>query len=470
MNTSSEWPESLSSKERYRLPKHIITGIAILSLSACSVEAQSTAPTPESVEVQEQLPSTGTVGSISFEETAQTTFDLDAAQMSVINYPDQYTPLINPNPNDAANPYDVDKTATAPLLEITYTDGEIHYNDETIGQTLDNAPKQQLLDAVATNHDLLEAAFRDDTLDIINFRIAKGHPEPREYSLAKPQYILEDYMNTDGGGAIYMTFDSHDTQTVADIATMLRHETLHALTAGSALSQRTSEVLPYSSDSDILAFAGACSSLRSMALEQVTENATKIIDQLETLSSLVPWQYSTQVEALIQLVRDGSIVNLQPAQDSPYIRTNSVLSECITFPPKVVLLNLLQLNGLDTQEFIDASSEEALEQLVQTIDEWGNALRDYTFYKAIRESPYLEAPMENELEGHPWDNWGELLASTLNVALTYPVEFTQNYRQLTQEEQAAIKTVLQLNAAEFRELHPELTTYHTELDNLIATL
>lgn len=470
MNTSSEWPESLSSKERYRLPKHIITSIAVLSLSACSVEAQTAPPTLESVEVQERLPSTGTIGSLSFEATAQTTFDLDAAEMSIINYPEQYTPLTNPNPNDASNPYEVDKTATAPLLEITFTDGELHYSDETIGQTLDNAPKQQLLDAVAANHDLLEAAFTDNTLDVVNFRIAKGHPEPREYSLAKPQYILEDYMNADGGGAIYMTFDSHDTQTVADIATMLRHETLHALTAGSVLSQRTSEVLPYNSDSEILAFAGACKSLRSMALEQVSENATKIIDQLETLGSLVSWQYSAQVEALIQLVRDGSIVNLQPSQDSQYIRTNSVLSECITFPPKIVLLNLLQSNGLDTQEFIDTSSVEAIQQLIQTIDEWGNAFRDHTSYKAIRESPYLEAPMENELEGHPWDNWEELLASTLNVALTYPAEFTKNYRRLELREQVAIKTVLELNAAEFKELHPELTAYHAELDNLIATL
>ncbi|OGL32175.1 hypothetical protein A3E76_04215 [Candidatus Saccharibacteria bacterium RIFCSPHIGHO2_12_FULL_44_22] len=456
--------------EKHRVAKSIIAGIAAISLSACTVEARPAPTTPETSVTAERIAPIGEVGKLSFEDIEDTPFSFDTAQASVTTYPDQFTQLINPNPNDPANPYKEDHAYTASLLEVTYVNGKLEYSDVTIGQTLENAPKQQLIDAVAVNHELLESAFKNDSLDIINFRIVKDDPVPRNYSLAKPQYVAEDYMNADGGGVIYMAFDSYDIQTVADIATMLRHETLHSLTATSDLYHSNNEA-GYSIDADTLyEFSNACRSLRSLALNQVATNSAEIVQQLESVAASVSWQYSAQIQAIIQSIQDGSIANIQPAFGNQIVTTTSAVQECVTLPPKNMLLYLMRSNGIDTESFYDSMPRQARDQLALTINSWGDALRDQTFYRAIRESPYLEEPMIDELEGHPWDGWEELIASMLNVALTFPDEFVQNYHNLTSGEQTVIKNILRLNATEFEQLHPELADYHTQLDNLIGKL
>lgn len=462
-----------TSIEQLRITKTLIASIAALSLNACAIEPQQSRNYIEYTQPTiEASPSSGEVSELSFDEVLDTTFDFGAAQTSVADHPDQFTPLINPFPDDPANPYYEDYALTAPIFNVTYTDGKLTYSDATIGQTLQDDPKKQLIDAIAVNKDLLESAFKNNSLDIVNFRLVKEDAIPDSYSAAKPQYIPKDYMNTDGGGGIYMTFDSTDTQTVADIATMLRHETLHALTSTSNLyTPGPGDESPRAIDGEAInAYSNACHSLRTLALNQVANNSTEVIRQLESVAASVEWVYSSQIQAIIQSIKDGSIATMQPAPGNRIITTNAVVEECVTLPPKRMLLSLMRANGIDTEAFLASMTDEARSQLGLTLNSWGDALRDQTFYKSIRESPYLEKPMAGELEGHPWDTWEELVASTLNVAMTFPDLFSQNYAKLSIEEQLVIKKTLQLNATEFQQLHPELTDHHNQLRQLISGL
>ncbi len=106
----------------------------------------------------------------------------------------------------------------------------------------------------------------------------------------------------------------------------------------------------------------------------------------------------------------------------------------------------------------------------QLAADWAQAARAYTIYSKFNEAHYITTDSEyKEYLGHTEDSFSELVASVVDVAISYPDQFADTIKDMDDDEKAAAIEALGLSIDLVVKRHPELLGYFSGLEARILT-
>ncbi len=430
-----------------------------------------TAPLEPGTTIAPPAPECTTLSTEAVGDSTNMFVSFQAINASLLQKHVPFEPIITVNPVTHEKNPTVERSAS--FLRITKNDtGSLCY----ISEATDTASKPQidnLLLAVSANAPYIRSAIDNDELDVIDFRMVSEEYLLDDYSADAPAYSELDVTSGKEQAVISYPLDPRSTISVEDVRTMLRHETIHALTSKADLSNGNQVTdLPRAKD-----FADACRSLRNIAIVQATNGANSVIANLRTISEHLDQAQVEIINNVIASVEDGSFGDLQPVSGSYDSDTTTPLrdgnvAECRAIGPWYVARREMDKQQIDDKNISQLMIDDPTfsEVLPGVIDDWNNLFRQKTIYQTLREAPYMTKADITGFEGHPWDNWDETITSLLNVAVTYPDTFVSNVHQLPSEQAKAIKDLLGHSNQVFKQLHPEMNDVNATLEHVYSQI
>lgn len=404
-------------------------------------------------------------------DSETTTVSFDGIYAALVQKHVEFKPLSSKNPINNTTNASVERSAS--FLRITKdASGTICYEseatDEVSGPQVDN-----LLRAVVADTPFIQSALDKGELDEVDFRLVAEKDLLEKYSATEPQYTQFNLSAGSERQVINYPIDPRKPIQVTDIRTMLRHEAIHALTSKADMSLYNN-VVDVARAKD---FADACAALRSIAVDEASSAAKEVIVSLQAIAGEATPDQARIINKVIASVQNGSLDELQPvSSETRATQKNNMkygnVPECKAIGPWYVALNLMDEEEIDTSDIKKKMIDGPY--IGNAIDGWNDLFRQQTIYRTMREATYLTPNTtqteHDDLAGHPWDNWDEMITSLLNVSVTYPETFVQNVHKLPPNQIKAIKTLMHESSVVFEQLHPEMKDVNETLQHVYEQL
>jgi hypothetical protein len=366
----------------------------------------------------------------------------------------------------------VNAVASASFLRIIKQNKSLCFIDSITGPQ-DESEINSILTAVEADKEFITAAFNSKPAELkaIDFRVIKKDTVAPANILDSPQFIGFDTTSGTTQPTVEYPFNPRTIIKVADLRTMLRHEVFHSLTSRSDMSFGNELV----NSTNANTFGMACSAVRKLAINDASKSAQTIKKDFEYLMRFATPKQKAVFSSVLQELENGTFASKQlnsgnSTSEQRLLYGYGNVPECKLVGPWYVSIRQMDAMGITYENLFN--NPRVSEKIDGLIDGWNNILRQGSIYNSIREATYLypDSNSNEKLEGHPWDNWDETIASTLNVALTYPEKFVENVHKLDFSQKTAIKQLFRVCSSTFSTLHPEMTEIDKQLKNIYSKL
>lgn len=356
--------------------------------------------------------------------------------------------------DDAIDP--VQTLNMASFIKVNVDDDEMCYTVTSPTKSLNSQSTRALLAAVLDNSSLLAEASKSGKLAEVDFGLIQKDWLGGNITDA-PGYI-ERPISPVTYPMIGYPIDPRGKLSAANVRTMLRHETLHALMDTSEFSAGN---MDENHGDTKQRFMEACAGLRHIALEQTKVQINAVRREMLDLASSELQAGQSDRAKVIMAVANGLMSGNgqgQPTSGNYYASNLGYgnIVECKLLNPWHQALREMERIGVksDDEDYISVYGDRS-DKITSIMISWDNIVRNHTIYKFLREGTYINDD-RSEGFGHPYDNWDEAMASILTVALTYPDDLTRNVKGLSEEQQEAILDMLTLAAEALNDTHPDL--------------
>ena len=336
---------------------------------------------------------------------------------------------------------------SARLITFSLKNKNICYDKEHLYPWLE----KKIFSAVVNNLVLLEAASENKNLDTIDFRLYKNETIATDF----PEYREKTFENEKIGSYpgklenhIIYPFSSNPefTRTTEGVSTALRHETLHALTANSELTADSSGI-----KDKLFArrFADACKRLKNDAVLSGSKYMGQLFQKYKNIARVTKPDQAAAVNEVMKSIHTGNYSQLQKKYFDKY-DSYDVLPTCELINPRVLIGHMLKIRGIDTLHVMEKNPGIG-------VMEWP-AIYNNSSYNLLTEGSYVKDRSDSNIDsglGHPYENWDELVASTLNVVLTYTEELHKRLEALPENRRKTFIDIIELSAQALKKANPK---------------
>lgn len=356
------------------------------------------------------------------------------------------------------------------LAAITCQDGKLAISEQA--PNLLPGDLDALESIVGQNEPWIIAATKSRTLDKVEFAVEPGLGDHEVDGY--PHYKSES-TGENGSPIDVVAYDlpARGSYNVQTMTVMARHEFNHALVQNLGLVDRSatgvldSEVVPI----DMQKYSELCNSIRDIAVTQtLSRMQSKLALQFDKTANLLDAERGAVFREVANAMRNGTFGDYQAQQGESQDIWESVVQSCKVDDPWQVAVRELKKRGLalpSTEEY------DVFDSALQATDDWEIALSDHSIYRVLRENTYF-APgtVHGQMLGHPYDSANELMASYMNVAVSFPDELRANMARLPKDQQQVLRDLLTLLSDDMTRIHgdsPELVQIIQEnVDKVLA--
>lgn len=267
---------------------------------------------------------------------------------------------------------------------------------------------------------------------VLKLALANGTANKVEVRLSAPDKSTLEGFNV--GDKIFLSLPQKmETITYRNA---IIHETLHSLTAGSDLSPSTKNLQPQPQEFE--KWQEVCGNIRDIAIDEAETRSQTIISlmrkaQQEGMFSGQKFNdpgYAKAFQEVLDALVRGDFNREQPTINNDF---EQKAPNCKTIGPVDAFMALLKKEGLSLTPI------KADDPLLSKISkEWSEIIRNETIFSELREGPYNKikgAP--NDLAGHPYESWDEMIASLNYLIIAEPDNFGATINKLPPDEKKA---------------------------------
>lgn len=332
------------------------------------------------------------------------------------------------------------------FAEVKVVDGKVvlQYSEHT--KIPDAAKKQfqQVVDAVSP---LLHASFANGDLINIHFIIGDDY---------NPYYLPKTH-------EIYMNLGRDEYLSIDQLRSGLVHENTHALTSG------VFELAPGASESEKRLIGEVCTSVRSAAIDTLQYSVSDMPSALSELEKLAKPEHKKLFSSLRKAVEAGNMPDaVGSLWEGEY--AGVALNDCWNAASFDSMLTDASgkigsyISSTDLEYLADSDVYKKL------ASDWERTASSFAIYSKFNEANYITSDYEyKEYLGHSEDNLSELIASIMDVSISYPDQFADTIKDMDDDEQTSAIEALGLSIDLLVKRHPELLGPMSKLEARILT-
>ncbi len=297
---------------------------------------------------------------------------------------------------------------------------------------------------------ILEAAFDSGDLSVVRFVLSDDYDPFYDTELSE----------------IFMVLPKDASTTVDQLASGQVHEAIHALT-----NSATSMV--EINDQEGAAINQACTALKDASFNSLELHLQVMPEPLNALLGVAKPEHKPVIQTILNSIQNGSFEKLikDPLAEYSDDKYGIKWNNCEDFTPATLIFEASKLNGITFNDHeLDYLFDS--DEFSAFYDEWDFTLGYASLFKTINEANFVTTDYAyKEYIGHSQDNASEMMATLLNVVLSYKPQVIQTMQEnMTPEKRVAIITALRASVDIVVARHPSLQNLlsATEADILAA--